>query len=234
MENKISILSTKKLQSNQKNFLLNAGFSLIEADFIQISILPFQIKNKPTLLLFTSQNAVKSVLENHKIDELKQIPSVCVGIKTKQLLEKSGFRVLAMEEYAQRLAPIIQKEFAKEHIAFFAGNIRRNTLPEAMMEKGISFNEYLVYQNEESYVKIEAKTDGLLFFSPSGVKSYLKQNSITTQMCFCIGTTTADALKDITKNVVIANQQTIEELIKLICLTFKIQGSKFSENNLKL
>src|SRR5690606_27157561 len=170
----------------------------------------------------------------HKIDELKQIPSVCVGIKTKQLLEKSGFRVLAMEEYAQRLAPIIQKEFAKEHIAFFAGNIRRNTLTEAIMEKGISFNEYLVYQNEESSVKIEAKTDGLLFFSPSGVKSYLKQNSITTQMCFCIGTTTADALKDITKNVVIANQQTIEELIKLICLTFKVQGSKFSENNLKL
>src|SRR5690606_31501598 len=103
-----------------------------------------------------------------------------------------------------------------------------------MNEVNIVFDEYLVYQNEESSVKIEAKTDGLLFFSPSGVKSYLKQNSITTQMCFCIGTTTADALKDITKNVVIANQQSIEELIKLICLTFKVQCSKFSENNLKL
>ena len=234
MGNKISILSTKKLQSNQRNFLLNAGFSLIEADFIKISRLPFQLKNTPTLLLFTSQNAVESVLKNEKAEILKTIPAICVGIKTKQLLEKNGFRVLAMEEYAQRLAPIIQKDFSKEHIAFFAGNLRRNVLPDAMNQANITFDEYLVYQNEESSVKIEHHTNGLLFYSPSGVKSYLKQNTIDDQMCFCIGTTTADALKNITKNVVIANQQTIEELIKLICLTFKVQGSKFSENNLKL
>lgn len=234
MKSKICILSTKKLQSNQKNFLLNAGFSLIEADFIKISILPFQLKNTPTLLLFTSQNAVESVLKNEKAEILKTIPAICVGIKTKQLLEKNGFRVLAMEEYAQRLAPIIQKDFSKEQIAFFAGNLRRNVLPDAMNQTNIIFDEYLVYQNEESSLKIKAKTDGILFYSPSGIKSYLKQNTITTQTCFCIGTTTADALKDITKNVVIANQQTIEELIKLICLTFKVQGSKFSENNLKL
>ena len=234
MENKICVLSTKKLQSNQKQFLLNAGFSVIEADFIKISTLPFQIKNKPTLLLFTSQNAVESVLKNKKAEILKTIPAICVGIKTKQLLEKNGFRVLAMEEYAQRLAPIIQKDFSKEYIAFFAGNLRRNVLPDAMNQANITFDEYLVYQNEESSVKIEHHTNGLLFYSPSGVESYLKQNTITTQTCFCIGTTTADALKNITKNVVIANQQTIEELIKLICLTFKVQGSKFSENNLKL
>lgn len=234
MNKKICILSTKKLQSNQRNFLLNAGFSVIEADFIKISILPFQLKNTPTLLLFTSQNAVESVLKNKKAEILKTIPAICVGIKTKQLLEKNGFRVLAMEEYAQRLAPIIQKDFSKEHIAFFAGNLRRNVLPDAMNQANIIFDEYLVYQNEESSLKIKAKTDGILFYSPSGIKSYLKQNTITTQTCFCIGTTTADALKNITKNVVIANQQTIEELIKLICLTFKVQGSKFSENNLKL
>lgn len=234
MKSKICILSTKKLQSNQRNFLLNAGFSLIEADFIKISILPFQLKNTPTLLLFTSQNAVESVLKNEKAEILKTIPAICVGIKTKQLLEKNGFRVLAMEEYAQRLAPIIQKDFSKEHIAFFAGNLRRNVLPDTMNQANITFDEYLVYQNEESSVKIKSDTNGLLFYSPSGVESYLKQNTITTQTCFCIGTTTADALKNITKNVVIANQQTIEELIKLICLTFKVQGSKFSENNLKL
>ena len=113
MNKKISILSTKKLQSNQKNFLLNAGFSLIEADFIKISILPFQLKKTPTLLLFTSQNGVKSVLENDKVDELKQIPSICVGSKTRKLLEDNGFIVLATKEYAEELAPIIQKEFTK-------------------------------------------------------------------------------------------------------------------------
>lgn len=219
MKAKICILSTKKLKSNQKNFLLNAGFSIVEADFIKISILPFQLKNTPTLLLFTSQNAVQSVLNNEKVDDLKEISAICVGIKTKQLLEKNGFRVLAMEEYAQRLAPIIQKDFSKEHIAFFAGNLSRNVLPDAMNRASIVFDEYLVYQNEESSVKIEAKTDGILFYSPSGVKSYLKQNTITHQMCFCIGTTTADALKGITENIVIANQQTVENVI-IQCINY--------------
>ena len=219
MKSKICILSTKKLKSNQKNFLLNAGFSIVEADFIKISILPFQLKNTPTLLLFTSQNAVQSVLNNEKVDDLKEISAICVGIKTKQLLEKNGFRVLAMEEYAQRLAPIIQKDFSKEHIAFFAGNLRRNVLPDAMNRASIVFDEYLVYQNEESSVKIEAKTDGILFYSPSGVKSYLKQNTITHQMCFCIGTTTADALKGITENIVIANEQTVENVI-IQCINY--------------
>ena len=219
MENKICVLSTKKLQSNQKQFLLNAGFSVIEADFIKISTLPFQIKNKPTLLLFTSQNGVKSVLENDKVDELKQIPSICVGSKTRKLLEDNGFIVLATKEYAEELAPIIQKELSKEHIAFFAGNLRRNVLPDAMNRASIAFDEYLVYQNEESSVKIEAKTNALLFFSPSGIHSYLKQNTIDNQMCFCIGTTTADALQGVTKNIVIANQQTVENVI-IQCISY--------------
>ena len=219
MENKICVLSTKKLQSNQKQFLLNAGFSVIEADFIKISTLPFQIKNKLTLLLFTSQNGVKSVLENDKVDELRQIPSICVGSKTRKLLEDNGFIVLATKEYAEELAPIIQKEFSKEHIAFFAGNLRRNVLPDAMNRASIAFDEYLVYQNEESSVKIEAKTNALLFFSPSGIHSYLKQNTIDNQMCFCIGTTTADALQGVTKNIVIANQQTVENVI-IQCISY--------------
>src|SRR5690606_27668829 len=219
MKKETCILSTKKLKRNQKSFLLNAGFSVVEADFIKISLLPFQLKKLPDLLLFTSQNAVESVLNNEKANDLKNIPAICVGSKTRKLLEENYFKVLASEEYAQQLAPTIQEKYSKEHIAFFAGNIRRNTLPEAMQEKDISFDEYLVYQNDESSVTIEAKTDGILFFSPSGIKSYLKQNTITYQMCFCIGTTTADALKDITKNVVIANQQTVENVI-IQCINY--------------
>src|SRR5690606_19549910 len=112
-----------------------------------------------------------------------------------------------------------QKDFSKEHIAFFAGNLRRNVLPEAMNQASIAFDEYLVYQNEESSLKIETKTDGILFYSPSGVKSYLKQNTITNQMCLCIGTTTADALQGVTKNIVIANKQTIENVI-IQCISY--------------
>lgn len=219
MKTNICVLSTKKLQSNQKQFLLNAGFSVIEADFIKITFVPFQLKTIPTLLLFTSQNAVKSVLQNEHIENLKEISAVCVGSKTKELLQKNGFKVLETQEYAADLAPIIQQKYSVEQIAFFAGNLRRDVLPNALKKNNISFEEYLVYQNTQNPVEIKAKTDALLFFSPSGIHSYLQQNTIENQTCFCIGTTTAAALNGITNNIVIANKQTIENVI-IQCINY--------------
>ena len=213
MKTKICVLSTKKLQSNQKQFLLNAGFLVIEADFIKISFVPFQLKAIPTLLLFTSQNAVKSVLQNENAETLKQIPTVCVGSKTKMLLQENGFKVLETQEYAENLAPIIQQKYSSAQIAFFAGNLRRDVLPDAMRKSNISFEEYTVYQNLANPIEIQAKTDALLFFSPSGIHSYLQQNTIENQTCFCIGTTTAATLNGITNNIVIANKQTVENVI---------------------
>lgn len=219
MKTRICVLSTKKLNSNQKQFLQNAGFSVVEADFVKITFVPFQLKNIPTLLLFTSQNAVKSVMQNENVEILKQIPAVCVGSKTKQLLHENGFSVLETQEYADDLAVIIQEKYHLEQIAFFAGNLRRNVLPDAMNNANISFEEYTVYQNISNSVEIKAKTDALLFFSPSGIHSYLKQNSIENQTCFCIGTTTAAALNGITKNIVIANKQTVENVI-IQCINY--------------
>ena len=219
MLKEIRVLSTKKLLFNQKQFLLNAGFNVLEADFISIQELPFTLQNIPSLLLFTSQNAVKSVLKNPNSNFLKTVPCACVGIKTKELLENSDFKVLAMKEYAEELAPIIQSDFNTFEIAFFAGNIRRDTLPNALNQANINFTEYTVYQNSSSQIKINTPVDALLFYSPSGIKSYLKENTITHQVCFCIGTTTAQALNGITNNIVIANQQTIENVI-IQCINY--------------
>ena len=212
--NNICVLSTKKLKSNQKLLLLNADFSVNEMDFIKIKSISFQIKNKPNLLLFTSQNGVNSVLENESINELKQIPAICVGSKTKKLLVDNGFTVLESEEYASDLAPIIQNKYNGNHIGFFAGNLRRNVLPIAMQEANIIYDEYLVYENSPNHEKVNSAVNAILFFSPSGVISYLNQNTIENQICFCIGTTTAEALTGITTNIVIANQQTVENVIE--------------------
>jgi len=209
----ICILSTKKLRSNQRQFLTNAGFSVIEADFISISPVAFRLKQRPSLLLFTSQNAVESVLRNEKAEDLKQIPAVCVGTKTRQMLEDNGFSVLACEPYATELKTVIEDSFKQNTIAFFSGNIRSNVLPDAMTRSGIAFEEYTVYKNSERPVKIEAKTDAILFFSPSGVRSYLKKNTLSEQMCFCIGTTTAEALEVPSNRIVTAKQQTVENVI---------------------
>lgn len=214
------ILSTKKLPVNQKQFLLNAGFSVIEADFIQIKNLPFELNNTNETLIFTSQNAVHAILENDAVEKLKSKSVFCVGLKTKALLEENGFKVEAYTGYAADLAEIIALVYSDTTYTFFSGNLRRDTLPELLTENGITFNEIEVYQTSLTPHKINSKPDGIMFFSPSAVESYLKENKIKDETCICIGTTTAEALETHNiKNIVIANQPTIENTI-IQCINY--------------
>ena len=67
MQNHIRILSTKKLSEKQRQYLLNANFLVIEEDFISIQNKDFEIETVNDCVIFTSQNAVESVLRNKKI-----------------------------------------------------------------------------------------------------------------------------------------------------------------------
>jgi uroporphyrinogen-III synthase len=42
----------------------------------------------------------------------------------------------------------------------------------------------------------------------------LKDNKLKKEICFCIGETTADALPNTVKNIIIAAQPSIEEVIE--------------------
>ena len=221
----IRILSTKKLLSNQKQFLLNAGFSVVEADFIKIQNKNFDLKNTNDNLIFTSQNSVQSVLEHPESATLRTKNVFCVGVKTKNLLEENGFTVIAHAGYASDLAEIITLIYKNESFTFFSGNLRRDVLPEALTKSGIQFNEIEVYETSLTPQKINSEFDGILFFSPSAVESYLKENKLKNEICFAIGNTTAEALSHKTKNVVIANQPTIENTI-IQCINNLAQGSR--------
>lgn len=213
MENQIRVLSTKMLTDQQKRPLLNANFSIDEADFIKVVNQSFHLKTLNDYLIFTSQNAVESVLENERIAEIKTKKCFCVGDKTKTLLEENGFEVILSSDYASELASVICNQYGKAGFTFFCGNLRRDILPDALHLAGITFEEVEVYETKLTTHKAASNLNGILFFSPSGVQSFLKENVFRDEVCFCIGSTTAKALRGITNKVVTANQPTIESTI---------------------
>jgi uroporphyrinogen-III synthase len=214
MQQKINILSTKKLLPIQKQLLLDANFEVIEEDFIEIKIKNFELLKVNDNLIFTSQNAVESVLEHPKCGDLKGKNVFCVGIKTKEFLEQNGSEVAVYTDYASDLAEIISLIYANETFTFFSGNLRRDVLPSNFKKNNIVFNEIEVYETNITSKKITNKLDGILFFSPSAVESYLKQNIIKKEICFCIGETTAEALQNNKiKNIVIADSPSVENVI---------------------
>ena len=84
MESKVRIVSTKKLLPNQKQFLLNANFSVVEADLIKIKLKKFTYKSKFQNLIFSSQNAVESILKNTKLELLRSKSASASDKKPKQ------------------------------------------------------------------------------------------------------------------------------------------------------
>lgn len=217
----IQILSTKTLLNNQREALVNAGFNVIEADFIKTKSNPFQLNEINENLIFTSQNAVQSFLLDPKSAELKSKNVFCVGLKTKIMLSENGYNVVAYTGYAEDLSEIITLIYSSESYTFFSGNLRRETLPKALKEAKIKFNEIQVYETALTPQKIKVPVEAIMFFSPSGIESYVKENKIKNETCFCIGTTTASALEGITKNIVIADQPTIEDVIEDVIAEYK-------------
>lgn len=221
MAKSIQILSTKILSSIQKQELQKANIDLVEANFIETQNKPFKIQDINENLIFTSQNAVHSVLSDPKSEELKSKNVFCVGLKTKILLSESGFNVIAYTGYAADLAEIITLIYANESYTFFSGNLRRETLPKALKDAGVKLNEIKVYETTLTPQKITSPVDGIMFYSPSGIESYLKDNTIKNEKCFCIGETTAEALEKITKNIIIADQPTVEDVIEDVLHEYK-------------
>lgn len=214
MSKKTLVLSTKKLSINQKQLLVDANFDVIDGDFIQTKSHDFELSKVNSNLIFTSQNAVQSIFNHPKIDDLKSKNVFSVGMKTKDLLSQNGFNVVAYTGYAADLAEIISLIYSTENFTFFSGNLRRDTLPNTLQENKIEFNEIQVYETELTPQKITAKIDGILFYSPSGVESYLKLNTIKNEICFCIGETTAEALEQKKiKNIIIADKPSVENVI---------------------
>jgi uroporphyrinogen-III synthase len=221
MSKEIQILSTKTLSKVQKQELVNANFNVLEADFIATQNQSFELKDIFDNLIITSQNAAQSILLHSKCSALKTKNVFCVGMKTKALLEENGFNVIVYVDYASDLAEIITLIYSSESYTFFSGNLRKETLPKALKEAKIKFNEIQVYETTLTPQNIKTTVDGILFFSPSAVESYLKENKIKAEICFCIGNTTAESLEKATKNIIVADQPSVENVIDDVIEEFR-------------
>lgn len=204
-----TVLSTKKLTESQRNLLLQAGIGLVEYDAIKIVPLNFKAKDPIENAIITSQNAVKVLLNKH----IQIENCFCVGEKTKIFLEENGYNVKVMAEYGKELAEIIVKDFANKEFTFFCGNLRRDEIPKLLHKNKVSFTEVEVYKTILKPKKLGRQFDGVLFFSPSAVESFTKENRLENTIAFCIGTTTAAEAEKHTNNIKTATKPTIENVI---------------------
>jgi uroporphyrinogen-III synthase len=172
--------------------------------------------------IFTSMNAVEAVGKLVTTQPTWKIFSI--GNTTKNLIIKyfgkesisatAGNATLLAEKIVEK--KIVEKKDIRE-VTFFCSDKRRNELPEKLKSNGIKVHEIIVYRTTETARTISKVYDGILFFSPSAVNSFLLKNKVSpgTQL-FAIGSTTAKALQPFTnQHVIIAETPGKENLLNL-------------------
>lgn len=216
MRNNPKILSTRILTNKQKEKLGN--FILLEKDFISINHIKTNVISKYNNAIFTSQNAVKSIAYSETFkSKIKDV--FCVGDKTAKLLQKLGKNVLEKDNYSEKLIEKIISHNPRG-VDFYCGNIRMETIPYGLKNKGININEQIVYTTRINNIKIRDNIDAVMFFSPSAINSFLKNNNGANTIAFCIGKTTKNSTKNKFKQVVVSKTTTIESVIESVVKYF--------------
>lgn len=220
---RVKILSTRLLNQDTIDKASLQNIEIDELPFITTG----PIKNeelKKTLKGFLQENITAVFTSKNAVFAFDQIVNAnvpwkiyCIGQATKKAVIKlfGEEKISGTANNAADLSDIILKDENTRKVIFFCGEKRRDELPEKLKTEGFEVKEIVVYQTTETPKKISRKSyDGILFFSPSAVKSFFSLNKINGQtQIFAIGNTTADAIKENINRELIIAEKPVEEAI---------------------
>lgn len=196
---------------------------VIQTDFIKTK--SFGLKNNS--LIFTSVNGVKAFFKNgfspnENFAEPKNYNKIyVVGSQTKKELRQHNFGTFKLCKNANELSNFITENSVNEKFLHFCGNIAIDILDEKLPLQNISYKKIPVYKTELLYPKIDEKYQAIVFFSPSGVRSFAKFNNLEEMKIFSIGKTTTAELEKLTDNKIItSSKNTLADLLNLININF--------------
>lgn len=214
----MKLLFTKHLKPSliselEKDFLVDI-INVIEIKPIDFPAVDISDK----ALIFTSINAVISFFNHSTSKNLSPNQKIfCVGLQSENFLNSKGFKVVKTEKNAEDLSQFIISNFKQEQFVHFCGNLALETIDKALAEYNINYRKVTAYHTELLSPKIENDYDIVAFFSPSGVRSFVKNNTLQDKTLFSIGETTTKEINNWTDQIVITSpDNTTNDLLKLI------------------
>ena len=217
----INVFSTKSLSLSQVKLFHN-NISSSSSDFIKIrsNRIPSKVVKEPIEnVVITSKNGVEALLDNFSKDELNFKNIFCVGRRTKKLIEQKIGPVSHVEKNVQKLAEYLSRKLKKGQVTYFCSDLRLDTLPDVLSKNGIHVIEVIAYKTMHSPELISNDIVGVMFYSPSTVDSYLKENS-TDKVAFCLGESTAKQARKYFEKVEVAKVPTVESVIEMVNLYY--------------
>lgn len=226
----MKVLATKQLDNQTITYAQTKGQVVTCIPFIKASPIAFDLNTIESRqfdsVIFTSATAVNTFFSNPKAEsfiENKKIFSL--SGKTADALHALDIKPYHTSIDAGFLALVIIESKTTQSALHVCGNLALTTLQNKLQEEGINYTALVTYEtvllNE---TKLDEEFDAVMFFSPSGVESFLKNNHLRQNtMACCIGSTTATALKEKSPTTIIISSAlpTPESMIDAIELYYK-------------
>lgn len=195
------IFSTKILSEQELEALPSACTSYHEDDFIRIEHrIDADVLKKiesllhlPLRVIITSKQSVFS-LQKHLSKSPSQWNIWCIAPATSRLcaswLGEDSIQHTAFD------ANELKHTLMHDSYVFFRGNVASDVLPDYCRSNQIDLQQLEVYQQFQTPKTVDGSFDYYLFFSPSGVESFLSENELPeTARAIAIGNSTQSRLQ---------------------------------------
>lgn len=145
--------------------------------------------------VFSSEKAVLA-LQHSKQTLPLGAHILVVGCKSKTRLEKMGYCIKHMESSARELAEWMLRFLPAQKIIHLCSDKALDIFSEKLGEgEGWKYSQKIVYKTKELCPLLEQKFDALVFFSPSGVRSFLQKNTLEVAAIFSLGESTSQEIE---------------------------------------
>ncbi len=224
------IFSTKTLDKEAITHSASLNLKIQCVDFIKVTGIEFDIQSVHShtfdSVAFTSANAVRYFLQHKAALELLRGKNIfSLALRTFEELSKHNLQPISGGKNIEELAKtIIQTQFAKS-VLRVRGNLSLGVLEEKLVSSGIHYTSLIVYHTIlQSDIAVNENFDVVMFYSPSGVESFLTSNKLSSEtLCCCIGEVTATALRGKYSNakIILPELPSPESMITSIAAHFK-------------
>lgn len=189
---------------------------------VMLPVVPFDLKNNS--LIFSSVNGVKGFVENGFwfLSNAGNLAKVyCVGTKTATELQKYQIQPEIIKRDGATLGAWLSDNVSGGNFIHFCGNLAADILPQ---HSAHLYRKIPVYETRLLFPKIAADAEAVVFFSPSGVRSFLKENSVGNAGIFSIGESTTQELRRHGLEAIITSRESsLPDLVSLVQQYFELQ-----------
>lgn len=218
----MEIACTRHIEKGNKSIALSHGIQLVDRPLVKITYLNppdlvSMLQKQSRNLVFTSKHALLALEKLAGLDLMPKDHIVyCISGRTQDYAKKLGFQVKGTATNSKQLAACIQKDGVKE-VLHLTSNIRLTDFQDVLVSQNIEHTAIEVYYKEKQEYTWD-NYDGIAFFSPSQIDSFLTSNVLQKEKpIFCIGHTTADygILKGF-KRILVSESSSEEDIVKKI------------------